>query len=237
MCQQVELACRAADHGRFDTAVILASAVADDRREYAACRSLLASIYRQGGRHDMAAGYDIAGLRQGPQDDLGRAMCALGAAADRVGVADLAGAREALVAADRAVDQVPADHWAGRWFEPWLTQAWVAAEVSLLADDPAGAVRILLPFARIRPRTVPPPRWPFERAKTWLFLGVAQRCAGLDAADSLLAAVRIAAQAQLAPLLVPAWQQLRLVDPAAAAPFGVRAAGAADLLAQHRPPQ
>lgn len=237
MTQQVELACRNADLGRFDTAVEILLGIREEQLEFAGGRSLIASVYRQIGRHDLAAGYDAQGLQRGRRDALGRAMCALGAAADRVGVADLPGACGRLAEARPMVAAVPVVHWALRWFDPWLTQAWVDAEVHLLGDEPVAAVEVLEPFARQRPRGVPNTRWPYERTKTWLFLGVAQRCAGRteDAVASLQRAASIAADARLAPLLVPAFEQLRSLSAPLAQPYAARAEQAIALLARHQP--
>ena len=237
MSQQVELACRAADHGEFDEAVRISGHVAEDRLEFAASQALIASVYRQVGRHQQAQRHDEAGLAAPEPDPLGRAMCRLGLAADRIGVGDEPGAREALEVAALAVAQVPAWHWAGRWFDPWLTEAWVRAELHLLVDEPAAAVADLEPFARAKPRATPNTRWPYERAKTLLFLGVAQRCAGsAEAAGTLAAAADLCLSGGLDPLLLPAAQQLQEVDPGAAQPLRPAVAAAVRRMRQHRPP-
>jgi hypothetical protein len=236
MAQQVELACLAADHGAFDAAVSVCSTVPESRRDYAACQSLIASVYRQLGRHALAEPFDAAGLAAQQADPLGVAMCSLGLAADAIGLAD-PDVERALRRAEAAVRQVPPDHWATRWFDPWLTHAWVEAEVGLLRDDPMRAVAVLQPFAFERLHGSPHTRWPHERAKTWLFLGVAQRCAGQsDAAlDSLSRAVRISAQAALRPLLVPAVEQLALLDPEQARQWEASAHQARRYLRRHLP--
>jgi hypothetical protein len=235
--QQIELACRAADRGAFDEAVRISGHVAPDRLEFAASQALIASVYRQVGRHEQAQRHDEAGLAAPHPDPLGRAMCRLGLTADRIGVGDALGAREALSEAALAVVQVPAWHWAGRWFDPWLTEAWVRAELHLLADEPVAAVADLEPFAAVKPRATPNTRWPYERAKTLLFLGVAQRCAGsAEAAGTLAQAADLCLSAGLDPLLLPAVRQLQEVDPAAAGPLGPAVAAAVRRMRQHRPP-
>ncbi len=238
MAQQVELACRAADTGRFDEALRLCAGVGPERIEYSACRALAASIYRQSGRHDLAEPLDDQALAAPRPDELGRAMAALGLVADRVGAADAPGARSGLLRAREELAQVPPSHWAGRWFDPWLTAAWVSAEVSLLAGDPASAVAELLPLAGVRPRAVANTRWPHERAKTLLFLGVAQRCAGQPAAaaDNLARAIGIAVDAGLAPLVVPAVEQLAELDEGAAQRYREPLAQARATLRRHLPP-
>lgn len=237
MSQQVELACRAADTGRFDEAVQICGLVAPDRLEFAACQALIASVYRQVGMHGAAEPFDERGLRAPVADALGRAMCSLGLTADRVGAGDAAAARAALAAASSAVAEVRAWHWATRWFDPWLTQAWVAAEVHLLSDEPDRAVLVLRPFADVRPRTTATTRWPFERAKTLLFLGVAERCTGDPAAaDHLAAAARVCCDAGLDPLLLPAVEQLAALDAPTAEPYRESLAAARHRLLRHRPP-
>ena len=239
MSAQVELACRAADRGRFDAAVRISAAVSPDRQEFAACQALIASVYRQVGRHQQAQRFDEVGLDAPVADALGLAMCRLGLAADRIGVGDGAGAAEALEEAARAVAQVPAWHWAGRWFDPWVTQAWVSAELHLLRDDPQAAVADLLPFASVKARDTPNTRMPVERAKTLLFLGVAQRCSGetAAAAATLAAAADRCLAAGLDPLLLPAVQQLGQVDAEAAERLRPAAAAAAARMGRHRPPE
>lgn len=239
MSAQVELACRAADRGRFDTAISISAAVSPDRQEFAACQALIASVYRQVGRHERAQRFDEAGLNAPVADALGHAMCRLGLAADRIGAGDEGGASEALDEAARAVAQVPAWHWAGRWFDPWVTQAWVSAELHLLRGDPQAAVADLLPFASVKARETPNTRMPFERAKTLLFLGVAQRCTGdaAAAAATLAAAADRCLAAGLDPLLLPTVQQLELVDAAAGERLRPAAAAAAARMRQHRPPE
>jgi len=236
--QQVELACRAADRGSFDRAVAVCLQVDGARTEYAACRSILGSVYRQVGRHDLAGPFDAAGLAAEVQDPVGLSMCLLGLAADAVGAGDAAGARAALGRAEEGLAAVRAWHWASRWIDPWLTHAWVRAEVHLLEGDAAGAAAVLEPFADVRPRATPGTRWPHERAKTLLFLGVAQRCAGDPGAavPRLRAAVGISAEEGLSPLLVPAFEQLSQLDPAAAQPFSAACARARTVLEAHRPP-
>jgi hypothetical protein len=235
--QQVELACRAADRGQFDEAVRIGSRVAPDRLEFAACQALIASVYRQVGQHRQAQEHDEAGLAAPVPDDLGRAMCRLGLVADRIGVGDAEGAAEALGEAARAVAQVPAWHWAGRWFDPWVTEAWVRAEWHLLRDEPAAAAADLQPFADTKARATRNTRWPHERAKTLLFLGVAQRCsADGAAAGTLAAAAELCLAAGLDPLLPPTVQQLREVDPTAAESLHSATAAAVRRMRQHRPP-
>ena len=237
MSQQVEVACRAADTGVFDKAVRTCALVVPDEPEFAACQALIASVYRQVGLHQSAQAFDERGLRAPAHDDLGRAMCSLGLAADLVGVGDRAGARAALAAAAPAVAEVPAWHWGARWFDPWLTEAWVAAEVHLLSDEPDAAVRVLQPFADMKPRTNPTTRWPFERAKTLLFLGVAERCVGQpDAAGHLTVAARMCQEAGLDPLLLPAVEQLATLDPLQAAAYDSAVAAARRRMLRHRPP-
>ncbi len=236
--QQVELACRSSDNGAFDTCVARCRELAPDRVEYAVSRSLLASVYRQVGRHDLAQPFDEQGIRPQVPDALGQVMCRCGLAADRVGVGDLAGARSALRRAESAMAELGASHWATRWFDPWITHAWIGAEICLLADEPDRAAAVLRPFVQIKPRQVRNTRWPFERAKTLLFLGVSQRCAGqrAEATASLELSARIAAHAQLAPLLVPAVEQLAVLDPARAQQWTAPVERARSHLQRHTPP-
>lgn len=142
-----------------------------------------------------------------------------------------------MIQADAALAEVPAWHWAGRWFDPWLTRAWVYAELCLVGNDPAAAMAELVPFASVKPRPVPGPRWSHDRAKTLLFLGVAQRIAGDPAARTTLAAAAdLAESAELNPLLVPAVDQLHEVDPPAANRLRGPVAQAQQQLRQHQPP-
>lgn len=238
MSRSVELACHSADRGLFDQAVALCSQVGPDRREYAACRSITASVYRQVGRHDLAEPFDRQGSAAIDGDPLGRTMCRLGLAADRVGVADLSGAQEALAAAEESLAALQPPHRNARWLDPWLTRAWIGAEVCLLGADPGGAVALLEPFAQRRPRRPASARWPFEHAKTMLFLGVAQRCAGAvdAAAASLATAARLAHREGLAALLVPAADQLHQLPSDDARLYDGAVLRARAVLAAHQPP-
>lgn len=237
MSQQIELACGYADRGAFDTAVEICGGVDPSRMEHAAALSLIASIYRQVGRHDVAAGFDDVGTAA--SDPLGRSMCRLGRVADHVGAGEAGLAAEALAAADAAIAEVKPWHWATRWFDPWLTRAWVAAEVELLGARPDAAVAALEPFAAVKPRATRNTRWPHERAKTLLFLAVARRECGDTgrARDDVLRAVEISARARLAPLLLASLPVLGDLDPDAAAGYRPEGAVALRLVERHAPPR
>ena len=237
MSQLVELACRDADRGRFDRAADLIGQLPPDRLEYAACRSLLASIYRQTGEHATAEAIDEQGLAAPVPDELGASMCSLGLVADRIGAGDEAGAAAALDRADDLLAVVPAWHWATRWFDPWLLRGWVAAELALLAGRPLDAVAELLPFADSPSPRVPMTRRGHERAKTLLFLGVARRVAGQpeEAVQALTSAARIARAESLLPLLAPIAEQLADLEPAGST-WSELAVEARAQLAVHPPP-
>ncbi len=237
--QQIELACRAADRGRFDEAVRLCRQIPEHRLEFSASRALLASVYRQAGRHDLALPYDEEGLASGVPDPLGAAMCRLGLAADRIGAGDLAAARADWTAAQDHLASVARAHWAVRWFDPQLTRAWVGAELGLMADRPAEGVALLEPFLSVRRDASPTTRWHFEYAKTLLFLGVSQRCCGMaePAVDNLAKAARVSAAEGLAALLVPIVAELRGLDPERAREWDGAIGRAREVLERHRPPQ
>jgi hypothetical protein len=234
--QLIEVACRAADRGWFDVAVATSQAVPVDARERPAALSLIASVHRQLGDHAAAEAFDREGVDGRVADPLGTTMCRIGLAADRVGAADAVGAGRALQTADLALSALPPWHWATRWFDPWLTRAWVAAEIALLSNDPLLAVAELEPFALARPDLVPTTRAAHERAKTLLFLGVAERTAGLpQGAEHVRGAARVAAQADLAPLLVPCAELLAELDPDRADQWQDVAHRARARIAAHRP--
>ena len=94
MSQQIELACGYADRGSFDTAVKICRGIDPSRTEHAAALSLIASVLRQLGRHDLALGLDELGASS--DDLLGRSMCRLGTVADHVGAGDPVAAPHAL---------------------------------------------------------------------------------------------------------------------------------------------
>lgn len=236
MSQLIETACSAADRGWFDAAQQSIAAVPESARERSAALSLLASIHRQLGAHDVARVHDLQGCSGAAADPLGVAMCRIGLAADLVGAADAEGAERTLRGADSDLAGLSPSHWAVRWFDPWLTRAWVEAEIALLSDEPARAAALLEPF--LLPRSGQAnTRAAHERAKTLLFLGIAERTAGQPepAHEHLRQAARTAARADLAPLLIPIAEAMALAEPERAATWDTVATRARSRIAAHLP--
>lgn len=239
MCQVIEVSCQLADRGRFDEALRLIRSLAETAREYAAGLALQASIWRQVRRHDLAEQLDLAGLKPRVPDALGTTMCALGLAADRVGQGDAQAATELLQRGDAALADLAPWHWATRWFDPWVTRSWVAAEVFLLTDQPDRAVIELEQWRDSPMPKVPNTRWPYERAKTLLFLGVAELTAGdRDRAQSdLQAAAELAIRAGYVPLILPIAELLAELQPERTEFWQGQVRAAKAQLARHEPGQ
>jgi hypothetical protein len=158
--------------------------------------STLASVYRQLGRHADGQVRDEVALDLSGEAPEARFDALLGLAADAVGLgaADLAAARlgeAAAVVAGRA-----------DWWRQRVRVDWVAAEVSLLRDEPEDAVAraataVVLAETSGAPRHV---------AKGLLFQGVAEvQCGRLeDAAGTLRRAATLAESLGTTPLVWPA---------------------------------
>lgn len=126
----------------------------------------VASLHRQLGRHEDAAGYDEAALAVATEVDSadGRFDAVLGLAADAVGLNDAATAGTRLAEA--------AAHIGDRsdWWRQRVRLGWVRAEVALLRDSAAEAVGASLAAVELAEHSGAPR----HVAKGLLFVGVSQ---------------------------------------------------------------
>ncbi|MHB8339885.1 MAG: hypothetical protein ACYDB7_01780 [Mycobacteriales bacterium] len=143
-----------------------------------ACATV-ASLHRQLGRHRDARVLDERG--RGVATPLGAAGeeavidCALGLAADAVGLGEADVARRELAVAAEVIGARTEPGW-----RPSVRLDWVRAEVGLLEGDPGQAAADAARALRVAERA----RAPRHVAKSLLFLGVAQATAG-DAAAAI----------------------------------------------------
>jgi hypothetical protein len=159
-----------------------------------------ASVHRGIGRHDGAAELDSRGLAltEGP----GEAAfdCALGLTVDAVGAGDLDTGRSWLAKSEAIVDRHGGDWWRQR-----VRLNWARAEVAMLAEAPAEAVR----RAADAVAGAEAARAPRHVAKSLLFQGVAELQGGsADAVATLRRAASLAEGLGAVPLV---WQARALV--------------------------
>ena len=162
--------------GRYGTALAVLEPIASpeggltaERQVFAALAGAsIASVHRQLGRHAVARKYDEEGLTR--TDGSGEAAfdCLLGLAADAVGLAETATAREQLEAAAALVEGRP------DWWRQRVRLGWLAAEVGLLTGDAEAAAAAAEQAVDLAERSGAPR----HVAKGLLFLGVAQVEAG-----------------------------------------------------------
>jgi tetratricopeptide (TPR) repeat protein len=159
-----------------------------------------ASIHRQLGRHLAARDLDDAGWTAadplGAVADEARLDCAIGLAADAVGLSDVA---TATTWAERAAVLLAARTDPG--WRPQVRLDWVRSEIALLKGDPKEAVAA----AGRALRTAERARAPRHVAKSLLFQGVAQASDSAEAAiGTLRRAAALAEGLGTLPLVWPA---------------------------------
>lgn len=159
-----------------------------------------ASVHRGLGRHPAAAELDSRGLAltEGP----GEASfdCVLGLTADSVGGGSLDDARNWLAKSEAIID----GH-GGEWWRQRVRLDWARAEVALLAEAPAEAIR----YAATAVAGAEAARAPRHVAKSLLFQGVAELQAGqTEGVATLKRAASLAENLGAVPLI---WQARALV--------------------------
>jgi hypothetical protein len=155
--------------GRFGTAMRILEPLAGPAADPAAV--LLGSVHRQLGDHRTAERYDTVALSGAERTGDRRLAAAarLGLCADAVGCGDLVAARARMAAFRESGDGADTS-------DPLQAVAagWVATEIALLAGEPGVAVVAATAAADRAASALAP----WHRAKSDLFLGVAQVTAG-----------------------------------------------------------
>jgi hypothetical protein len=155
----------------------------------------VASVHRQLGRHSVAWEFDALGLSAAdgvPGLDEAVFDCRLGLACDAVGLGELEIARTECAVATEVVGG------RGDWWRQRVRLDWLAAEIALLAGDPAAA----LEAAGEAVDRAEPSKAPRHIAKGLLFVGVAQVHAGApEMTPTLWRAATLADQLGAAPLI------------------------------------
>jgi hypothetical protein len=230
------------DAARGDLAPLLdvASAPSLDPHLQALACAVGGSIERQLGRHARGGEFDSRGLELvaglGDQGLEARLDCAIGFAADAVGLGQLPAAGERLAVVTELLDKHgPAAGWRAH-----CRAHWVRAEISLLGDRPDLAQEAAARAVRIAAAAGAPR----HRAKSLLFLGVSQAGAASagttePALSTLREAAGLAEALGLRPLVWPCWQVLArlLTDPAAAERARARAGQVLREVAAELPPE
>jgi hypothetical protein len=144
---------------------------ADPARYRSLAAATLASHHRQLGRHAEAAGWDEVAATLAGDDPEASFDARLGAAADAVGLNDVAGARAALERCE------PRGEWRRQ-----VRIGWVETEIALLGGDPAAAMTAARSGLTVAERAAAPR----HVAKCLLFLGAALHVAGDPGATATL---------------------------------------------------
>jgi tetratricopeptide (TPR) repeat protein len=177
------------------------AAAAPETKLFAAlAAATAASVHRGLGRHDAAQALDERGLAAGEGIPEAVFDCWLGLASDAVGLGDVAAARDRLARAEELVAAHDDEWWRQR-----VRYDWARAELALLTDEPAEAVRAAAGSVE-RAESARAPR---HVAKGLLFQGVGELQSGVpEAVATLRRAAQLAEQLAALPI---AWQARALL--------------------------